>query len=315
VDKLPLREFELNPSSEDVLRIPDFLAHEKRNPLCSYMNSAELALMCTLPTETVPDFELRIEKSYPLFRTINGVDSINIGFVADGKKPIQNMPFALSSLDLSKHTFICGITGSGKTTTVKKILIEAKKPFLVIESAKKEYRNISVDTTVYTLGKPELNCPQINPFYILPGVSPQTHIDYLKDLFNASFSFYGPMPYILEKCLHTVYENKGWNLSLGYHPMLTNSQRETDFFNIEYTRKKYSLKSHKYLFPTMQELKDEIARYVEEELKYDGEVAGNVKTAIKVRLENLCGGAKALLLTRMNILILQHYLKKMWLLS
>jgi hypothetical protein len=40
--------------------------------LCSYMNSAELALMCTLPTETVPDFELRIEKSYPLFRTING---------------------------------------------------------------------------------------------------------------------------------------------------------------------------------------------------------------------------------------------------
>jgi DNA helicase HerA-like ATPase len=42
----------------------------------------------------------------------------------------------------------------------------------------------------------------------------------------------------------------------------------------------------------MQELKDEIARYVEEELKYDGEVAGNVKTAIKVRLENLCGGAK-----------------------
>ena len=42
----------------------------------------------------------------------------------------------------------------------------------------------------------------------------------------------------------------------------------------------------------MQELKDEIARYVEEELKYDGEVAGNVKTAMKVRLENLCVGAK-----------------------
>ncbi|WP_174871185.1 ATP-binding protein [Pectobacterium polaris] len=292
MDKLPLRGFELSPSTGDVLRIPDFLGNERRNPLCSYMNSSELALMCTLPTETVPDFELRIEKSYPLFRSVGGSDSINVGFVTDGKKSIGNMPFSLSSLDLNKHTFICGITGSGKTTTVKKILIEAKKPFLVIESAKKEYRNISVDTTVYTLGKPELNCPQINPFYILPGVSPQTHIDYLKDLFNASFSFYGPMPYILEKCLHTIYENKGWNLTLGYHPMLTNSQRETDFFNIEYTRKKYALKSHKYLFPTMQELKDEIARYVEEELKYDGEVAGNVKTAIKVRLENLCGGAK-----------------------
>lgn len=202
------------------------------------------------------------------------------------------MPFTLSTLDLNKHTFVCGITGSGKTTTVKKILTEVKKPFLVIESAKKEYRNLAIDSIVYTLGKPELNCPQINPFYIMPGVSPQTHIDYLKDLFNASFSFYGPMPYILEKCLHTIYENKGWDLTLGYHPMLVNNKSEVDFFNIEYTKKKYSLASHKYLFPTMQELKDEIARYIEDELKYDGEVAGNVKTAIKVRLENLCVGAK-----------------------
>ena len=73
---------------------------------------------------------------------------------------------------------------SGKTTTVKKILIEARKPFLVIESAKKEYRNLATDTEVYTFGKPEINAPQINPFYILPGVSPQVHIDYLKDLFD-----------------------------------------------------------------------------------------------------------------------------------
>jgi hypothetical protein len=290
-DKLPLIAFEPN-HSEDILRIPNFLGSNIENPLCSYMNSAELGLLCTIPTESVPDFELRIEKIYPLSRNFIDSDSIMVGHVADGKKSIKNMPFALSSLDLNKHTFVCGITGSGKTTTVKKILIEAKKPFLVIESAKKEYRNLAIDTTVYTLGKPELNCPQINPFYIMPGVSPQTHIDYLKDLFNASFSFYGPMPYILEKCLHTIYKNKGWDLTLGYHPMLANSKSMTDFFNIEYTKKKYALTSHKYLFPTMQELKDEIARYVEEELKYDGEVAGNVKTAIKVRLENLCVGAK-----------------------
>jgi hypothetical protein len=126
----------------------------------------------------------------------------------------------------------------------------------------------------------------------MPGVSPQVHIDFLKDLFNASFSFYGPMPYILEKCLHAVYRNKGWDLTLGYHSMLSNSQSATDFFSIEHTKKQYANKSHKFLFPTMQELKDEIARYIDEELKYDGEVAGNVKTAMKVRLENLCVGAK-----------------------
>ncbi|MEG0009373.1 MAG: hypothetical protein RR721_03820 [Aeromonas sp.] len=291
-DKLPLLPFEPTPSSREVLLIPKFLGCDDDNPLCSYINSAELGLLCTMPTECVPDFEIRIEKSYPLYRSLADSDSIIIGNVADGKKALKNMPFGLSTLDLNKHTFICGITGSGKTTTVKKILIEAKKPFLVIESAKKEYRNLSIDTTVYTLGKPELNCPQINPFYIMPGVSPQTHIDYLKDLFNAAFSFYGPMPYILEKCLHTIYINKGWNLTLGYHPMLTNSQSMMDFYNIEYSKKKYNLTSHKYLFPTMQELKTEISRYIEEELKYDGDVAGNIKTAIKSRLETLCVGAK-----------------------
>lgn len=309
-DKLPLLAFEPSASTKDVLRIPDFLNKNKSNPLCAYINSAELGLLCTMPTESVPDFELRIEKTFPLSRSIINKNSLKIGYISDSKKTIKNMPFALSFLDLNKHTFVCGMTGSGKTTTVKKILIEAKKPFLVIESAKKEYRNLAIDTIVYTLGKPELNCPQINPFYIMPGVSPQTHIDYLKDLFNASFSFYGPMPYILEKCLHTVYKNKGWDLTLGYHPMLSNSKSVTDFFNIEYVKKKYLLSSHKYLFPTMQELKDEIARYIEEELKYDGEVAGNVKTAMKVRLENLCIGAKGFTFNTCEYLDFSYLLEK-----
>ena len=291
-EKLPLLAFEPDSSYGDVLRIPDFLKANDENQLCGYMNSSELGLLCTVPTESVPDFELRIQKSYPLSRNILDTNSVKVGYVADGKKVLKNMPFSLSFSDLNKHTFVCGITGSGKTTTVKKLLLEAKKPFLVIESAKKEYRNLATDTKVYTFGKPELNCPQINPFYIMPGVSPQTHIDYLKDLFNASFSFYGPMPYILEKSLHMVYKNRGWDLTLGYHPMLANSRSVTEFFNIDYARKKYAHASHKYLFPTMQELKDEIARYIEEELKYDGEVAGNVKTAMRVRLENLCTGAK-----------------------
>lgn len=308
-DKLPLLAFEPQQSDES-LRIPDFLVNGTQNPLCSYINSAELGLLCTVPTESVPDFELRIEKSYPLARSYVGSDTVTIGSVADGKQALSNMPFALSNLDLNKHTFVCGITGSGKTTTVKKILKETHKPFLVIESAKKEYRNLAAQTTVYTLGKPEINCPQINPFYIMPGVSPQTHIDYLKDLFNASFSFYGPMPYILEKCMHTVYKNKGWDLTLGYHPMLSNSNSPIEFFNIEYAKRQYSLVSHKYLFPTMQELKDEIARYVEEELKYAGEIAGNIKTAIKVRLENLCVGAKGFTFNTCEFLDFSDLLEK-----
>ena len=308
--KLPMIAFEPEKSNADFVRIPDFLENDQPNALCSYLNSAELGLLCTVPTESVPDFELRLEKKFSLVASRAKDDNIKIGSVVDGRRILDHMPFALSARDLNKHTFVCGITGSGKTTTVKKILVEAKKPFLVIESAKKEYRNIVVDTEVYTLGKPEIHAPHMNPFYILPGVSPQVHIDYLKDLFQASFSFYGPMTYILEKCLHAVYQNKGWNLTLGCHPMLANCKSPIDFFNIEYTKKQYSNESHKFLFPTMQELKDEIARYVNEELNYDGEVAGNVKTAMKVRLENLCIGAKGYTFNTSEMIDFDQLLKK-----
>lgn len=308
--KLPMIAFEPEKSGDDFVRIPDFLENDQPNALCSYLNSAELGLLCTVPTESVPDFELRLEKKFSLVASRAKDDNIKIGSAVDGRRILDHMPFALSARDLNKHTFVCGITGSGKTTTVKKILVEAKKPFLVIESAKKEYRNIVVDTEVYTLGKPEIHAPHMNPFYILPGVSPQVHIDYLKDLFQASFSFYGPMTYILEKCLHAVYQNKGWNLTLGCHPMLANCKSPIDFFNIEYTKQQYSNESHKFLFPTMQELKDEIARYVNEELNYDGEVAGNVKTAMKVRLENLCVGAKGYTFNTSEMIDFDQLLKK-----
>lgn len=309
-EKLPMLPFEPKPSAE-ALVIPKFLNEsDDANALCCYVNSAELGLLCTVPAESVPDFELRREKQFPLLAGRIGANTICIGHVVDGKRPMANMPFTLSEQDLNKHVFVCGLTGSGKSTTVKKILVEAKKPFLVIESAKKEYRNIAVETEVYTQGRPDIHAPHINPFYILPGVSPQVHIDYLKDLFNASFSFYGPMPYILEKCLHAVYKNKGWNLTLGYHPLLVNSESAVNFFSMEHMKTQYAKQAHKFLFPTMQELKDEIARYIDEELKYDGEVAGNVKTAMKVRLESLCVGAKGYTFNTSECLDFADVLKK-----
>ena len=275
--------------------IPRILKNEGEiSNLCTMVTSDELGFISTPPSEAVPNFEVRVEKNYPLIAdTVSGV---HIGNLNDGTRTLDNMPFKLSDADLARHTFVCGITGSGKTTTVKRILDQAKKPFLVVESAKTEYRGMKLSDgekiSVYTLGRPEINCISMNPFYIQNGVSPQMHIDFLKDLFNASFSFYGPMPYILEKCLHNIYKNKGWNLTLGYHPFLANTENMEDFFDIEYTKSKYSLKEHRYLFPAMQDLKDEVERYVEEEMNYEGEVAGNIKTAIKARLESLCSGAK-----------------------
>lgn len=315
LDKLSLCSFEL----EDVnfkpqeLIIPSFLNSnsDKQNPVCSYVNTSELSLLCTLPTENVPDFQIYTAKMFPLTRARNlNTRDNSIGYITDGKRKLENMSFGLSDKDLNKHTFVCGITGSGKTTTIKKILIEANKPFMVIEAAKKEYRNIPLKTTVYTLGKPEMNCPRLNPFYIMPGVSPQSHIDYLKDLFTASFSLYGPMPYILEQCLHNIYKNKGWNLTLGYHPQLINIRNLVDFFDINYIKKQYSKKAHRYLFPTMSDLKVEIDRFIKEEMNYDGEVTGNIKTAIKIRLDNLCIGSKGYMFNTYECLDLEKLLNE-----
>lgn len=295
-DKLPMIDFEGEAKDfiNQQILMPDFKKTADGtpyNPLCSLVNSSELGLLCTFPVDSVPDFEMRQAKQFPLVRNEQS-EVEQIGFVCDGERKIDNMPFSFSLGDLNKHTFVCGITGSGKTTTVKKILTTANKPYLVIEPAKREYRNLSAKKTVYTFGKPELNCPQINPFYIMPGVSPQAHIDFLKDLFIASFSFYGPMPYILEKCLHNVYKNRGWDLTLGFHPLLADTKHIDKLYERDYVEKQYAEKAHRYLFPTMQDLKNEVERYVSQEMKYDGEVSGNIKTAIKVRLENLCVGTK-----------------------
>lgn len=294
-DKLPMVSFEAEEDNNKYigqhLLIPKFDDNEGGlNNLCSLVNSVELGLLCTPPVDSVPDFEMRQVNQLPLIR--NECNGVAVGKVCDGERSLNNMTFSFSQDDLNKHTFVCGITGSGKTTTVKRILSSTNKPFLVIEPAKTEYRNLKIQKTVYTIGKPELNCPKINPFYIMPGVSPQAHIDFLKDLFVASFSFYGPMSYILEKCLHIVYKKKGWDLTLGLHPMLTDTNHLYNMYEKSYIQEQYKKASHHFLFPTMQDLKDEIQRYISEEMDYDGDVTGNIKTAIKTRLENLCVGTK-----------------------
>ena len=265
---------------------------ERQSLLSSLVTSEELCGICTIPVDNTVGFEIKESKNYSLNYTFRNNDK-ELGYVCEYDRPLENMPFGLSDDDLNKHTFVCGITGSGKTNTVKKILESVDKPFMVIEPAKKEYRNIKKEnTTVYTLGRPELNCLKLNPFYILPGISPQLHIDLLKDLFSASFAFYGPMPYILEKCIYNIYSKRGWNLTLGFHPYLVDSKSQTNLFEETQMKKYYSMSAHKYVFPTMQDLKDEIDYYIEHEMTYEGDVKGNIRSAIKARIDSLCVGSK-----------------------
>ena len=265
----------------------------RENKISSPLNSDELGMLFAFPESSAPGFELREGKFYSLSAEHSTNDKCVIGNICDGEHIVANAPFSLSKKDINKHTFVCGITGCGKTNSVKKILQEAHVPFLILECAKKEYRNIDTcDLTIFTPGHPEIRSPQFNPFYIQQGISLQIHIDYLKDLFNASFAFYGPMTYILETCLHRIYQKKGWNLTTGDHPLLVKTDSIIDRYDVEYVKQQYGIFEHRFIFPTMRDLLEEVKNYIENELTYDSEVSGNIKSAMLARLEGLCIGAK-----------------------
>lgn len=277
------------------LMIPkDFFSSDMGSPLLSLVTSEEICGICNIPVDTTFGFNIEEQRGYAL-NYIPASAEKPIGIICEYEKPIRNMAFGLSDDELNKHTFVCGITGSGKTNSVKRIMETTDKPFLVIEPAKKEYRNLNKDNMmVLTLGRPEINCIRLNPFYILPGISPQQHIDLLKDLFSASFAFYGPMPYIIEKCLYNIYAKHGWNLTLGFHPLLSTPKRIDEMFDADKIQACYAKQSHIYLFPTMQDLKDEIENYLinDEEMTYEGEVKGNIQGALRARINSLCVGSK-----------------------
>lgn len=293
---LPPVVFPYKEAIEEQAIIPKgFFENEKdyKNNLCSLITSEEICGICSIPIENTFGFEINESKGYAL-NYLKKENDKTLGYVCEYDNPLDNVPFGLSEEDLNKHVFVCGITGSGKTNTVKKILESIDKPFLVIEPVKKEYRNIKKDIEVYTMGRPEINCIKMNPFYVPMGISLQQHIDSLKDLFSASFSFYGPMPYIVEKCLYRIYEKKGWNLTFGLHSYYLEENKNNlseELFDNSKLEEFYKTTSHKYLFPNMQDLKEEVAKYIKT-MSYEGELKGNIEGAIKARIDSLCVGAK-----------------------
>ena len=262
----------------------------------SYLTSEELAALSAPPSENLPGYEVR---RYPaLSLTDAGVtaprEKGSLGRVCDYGRPLEGVHVRLGPDDLAKHLFVCGLTGSGKTTTVKEILADVNVPFLVLESAKRDYRKLlgcpSLESRlrVFTPGDTSIAPLRLNPFHILPGVQAGVHIDYLKAIFNASFSLYGPMPYIVEQCLHNVYLKRGWDLTAGNHPQLLDSDGSPDI-------QRYVEEETWCYFPTLLDLRDEVDSYVRSRLDYRGELSDNIRTAIITRLDSLAVGAKGLL--------------------
>ena len=257
------------------------------NRLLSFLSSDEAALLMAPPFSSVPGYDIRVKPALSLTDTIY-CSGYAISCISEHGREVKGSAFRLSKEDIRKHIFVSGLTGSGKTTTVKHVLHGIDTPFLVIESAKREYRRLLAEKKyednlkIYTVGDSGVSPIRHNPFTVLPGISVITHIDNLKSIFYASFSLYGPMPYILEKCIYNIYKARGWNLTTGEHQRVEISTFE-------------DCQNHRFIYPTIRALIDEVNRYVKEELEYKGELQDNIRSAIVARLESLAVGAKGFL--------------------
>lgn len=270
------------------------------------MSSKDLAEYIRLPQRETIGFYV---DNYVEFDTMVRIPvkepAVRIGNITEpGRKNQRKIPntYRIPLEDLSRHVLITGITGGGKTNTMKVLLSEIWRingvPFLVIESAKREYIELrqinplkngerefdSVD--VFTLGNESVRSVRyrINPFEVMPGIALQTHIDYLLSTFNASFEMIAPMPYILEQAVYKVYEDKGWNLFTG-----KNVRGLTEY-------------------PTLSQLYYKID-VVTDSMGYDVEVQSNVKAALKARINSLRIGGKGAMMDTAHSIPVKELLK------
>lgn len=190
----------------------------------TWLNGDELSLLMGFPGREVPGIRIRKSVAFGLNVPPAGNAGIRLGSVVQHGRPLQFQPVVLRQEDLAKHVFITGVTGSGKTTTCMKMLIESGLPFLVIEPAKTEYRELygmAPDIAYYTLGREDLTPFRLNPFELPSRRSNlAAHIDILKNTLNAVYPMEAAMPYIVEEAIIQAYRRKGWDIHTSSNCLL-----------------------------------------------------------------------------------------------
>ena len=183
----------------------------------NWLSSYELGLITNVPQKEIIGLGLRKEIDFGL-NVLNNIERNNklkLGYVVQSGEVKKNDPVFIDKKNLDMHTFITGVTGSGKTNTCHQLLSEADLPFLVIEPAKTEYRSLYAkcpDIIYFTPGRQELAPFFLNPLELYPGEAITSRADMLKATMEAAFQMEAAIPQILEAAIYKAYENKGWNV-------------------------------------------------------------------------------------------------------
>lgn len=251
----------------------------------TYLSSRELSVYSTPPVVDTAGFSV---KDYVLFDVNRNADGdTSLGKIIENGKPSNN-DYAVDLNELNRHCLVIGLTGSGKTNTIKSLICSAGKrcddkiPFLIIEPAKKEYWELYKlgfdNLQIYSVGSNETNSSRlcINPFErvayrdvngILKSVSIQTHIDFVYAAFKASFIMYTPMPYVLEKAIYSIYEDYGWDIDNNVN------------------------RNGREIYPTIEDLYFKIPQIVTE-MGYDTKMRNDLIGSLQARINSLRIGSK-----------------------
>ena len=186
----------------------------------SLISSFELTLQAGLPQKSVSGLAVSQYATFGrevLSRNNEFSSSVKLGKVHHmGVDEYLDVNIDIQSL--ASHTFITGSTGAGKSNVIYKIVDELCKknvPFLVVESAKGEYKHIfgsREDVNVFGTNASKTPLLKINPFRFPADVHVLEHIDRMIEIFNVCWPMYAAMPAVLKDAVERAYRSAGWNL-------------------------------------------------------------------------------------------------------
>jgi hypothetical protein len=249
-----------------------------------FYSSKELSLIAGLPRKEVNGLKVTKQVEFGLNTTDEKIkEPLELGNLVQSGKILENSEVNIDKKDLNKHIFVAGVTGTGKTTTCQRILLESGMPFLVVEPAKTEYRIMKLskkteDMVIFTLGQDNIAPFRLNPFEFFPHESLTSRVDMIKAAIEASFDMEAAIPQLIESTIYECYKDYGWNV---------NTNKNTKFEN--------PFADDVYAFPTFSDILKKVDAVAEKQ-GFDERLKKDYIGSIKARLQSLTLGSKGLML-------------------
>ncbi|MGI6019768.1 MAG: ATP-binding protein [Marvinbryantia sp.] len=248
----------------------------------SYISTDDLGYVISFPEKSIPGIPVLegVRFGREPHSLLDNKEDLEIGIGYHMHQKIPSVKIKISKEELTKHTFITGSTGSGKSNTIYKLLDSLGKQgihYLVVEPAKGEYKDVlgkKKDVVVYGTNPliENMELLRINPFRFPKSIHVLEHMDRIVEIFNVCWPMYAAMPAILKDSIERAYVDCGWDL--------------------ETSENMYSAD----LFPSFADVTKQI-KLVLEESDYSDDNKGDYTGSLVTRLNSLSNGINGLILS------------------